>query len=94
MLTYIYVFLYIILLTPAAMEYSVKVYWGNTEYYKNGVLHRDGDLPAVVVMYQKTIRDPTRQPSPNRQNTRQSAKTHAPIPQPIVPRNMVHENDV
>ena len=46
MLTYIYV--YIILFTPAAMEYSVKVYWGNTEYYKNGVLHRDGDLPAVI----------------------------------------------
>ena len=40
MLTYIYV--YIMLLTPAAMEYSVKVYWGNTEYYKNG------DLPAVI----------------------------------------------
>ena len=32
------------------MEY-VKEYWGNTgntEYYKNGVLHRDGDLPAVI----------------------------------------------
>ena len=29
------------------MEY-VKKYWGNTEYYKNGVLHRDGDLPAVI----------------------------------------------
>ena len=28
------------------MEY-VKEYWGITEYYKNGVLHRDGDLPAV-----------------------------------------------
>ena len=26
----------------------VKEYWGNTEYYKNGVLHRDGDLPAVI----------------------------------------------
>ena len=29
------------------MEY-VKEYWGNPEYYKNGVLHRDGDLPAVI----------------------------------------------
>ena len=29
------------------MEY-VKEYWGITEYYKNGVLHRDGDLPAVI----------------------------------------------
>ena len=29
------------------MEY-VKKYWGNTEYYKDGVLHRDGDLPAVI----------------------------------------------
>ena len=29
------------------MEY-VKEYWGNTEYYKDGVLHRDGDLPAVI----------------------------------------------
>ena len=29
------------------MEY-IKEYWGNTEYYKNGVLHRDGDLPAVI----------------------------------------------
>ena len=29
------------------MEYA-KEYWGNTEYYKNGVLHRDGDLPAVI----------------------------------------------
>ena len=29
------------------MEY-VKEYWGNTEHYKNGVLHRDGDLPAVI----------------------------------------------
>ena len=26
----------------------VKKYWGITEYYKNGVLHRDGDLPAVI----------------------------------------------
>ena len=26
----------------------VKKYWGNVEYYKNGVLHRDGDLPAVI----------------------------------------------
>ena len=25
------------------MEY-VKEYWGITEHYKNGVLHRDGDL--------------------------------------------------
>ena len=33
--------------TPTATEY-VKVYWGNTEYYKYGVLHRDGDLPAVI----------------------------------------------
>ena len=33
-------------LTVINMEY-VKEYWGNTEYYKNGVLHRDGDLPAV-----------------------------------------------
>ena len=41
MLTYIYV--YIMLLTPAAMEYSVKVYWGNTEYYKNGSSH----VPSV-----------------------------------------------
>ena len=29
------------------MEY-VKEYWGNTEYYKNDVLHRDRDLPAVI----------------------------------------------
>ena len=29
------------------MEY-IKEYWGITEYYKNGVLHRDGDLPAVI----------------------------------------------
>ena len=29
------------------MEY-IKEYWGNTEHYKNGVLHRDGDLPAVI----------------------------------------------
>ena len=29
------------------MEY-VKEYWEITEYYKNGVLHRDGDLPAVI----------------------------------------------
>ena len=29
------------------MEY-VKEYWGITEHYKNGVLHRDGDLPAVI----------------------------------------------
>ena len=35
--------------TPTATEY-VKVYWGNTEYYKNGVLHRDGDLPAVITV--------------------------------------------
>ena len=25
-----------------------KVYWGNREWYKNGVLHNDIDLPAVV----------------------------------------------
>ena len=25
-----------------------KEYWGITEYYKDGVLHRDGDLPAVI----------------------------------------------
>ena len=31
------------------MEY-VKEYWGITEYYKNGVLHRDGDLPAVITV--------------------------------------------
>ena len=29
------------------MEYT-KEYWGITEYYKNRVLHRDGDLPAVI----------------------------------------------
>ena len=34
-------------LTVINMEY-VKEYWGNTEYYKNGVLHRDRDLPAVI----------------------------------------------
>ena len=34
-------------LTVINMEY-VKEYWGITEYYKNGVLHRDGDLPAVI----------------------------------------------
>ena len=45
---HLYLCIYIILFTPAAMEYGVKVYWGNTEYYKNGVLHRDGDLPAVI----------------------------------------------
>ena len=32
------------------MEY-VKEYWGITEYYKNGVLHRDGDLPAVITVH-------------------------------------------
>ena len=26
----------------------VKNYWGNTEHYKNNVLHRDEDLPAVI----------------------------------------------
>ena len=31
------------------MEY-IKEYWGITEYYKNGVLHRDGDLPAVITV--------------------------------------------
>ena len=25
-----------------------KEYWGNREWYKNDVLHRDGDLPAVI----------------------------------------------
>ena len=34
-------------LTVINMEY-VKEYWGITEYYKNGVLHRDGDFPAVI----------------------------------------------
>ena len=29
------------------MEY-IKEYWGITEYYKDGILHRDGDLPAVI----------------------------------------------
>ena len=31
------------------MEY-IKEYWGITEYYKYGVLHRDGDLPAVITV--------------------------------------------
>ena len=36
-------------ISETEMEY-VKEYWGNTEYYKNGVLHRDGDLPAVITV--------------------------------------------
>ena len=33
---------------PVINMEHIKKYWGNTEYYKNGVLHRDGDLPAVI----------------------------------------------
>ena len=29
-------------------DLPAKVYWGNCEWYKKGVLHRDGDLPAVI----------------------------------------------
>ena len=36
-----------VLENTSQMEY-VKKYWRITEYYKNGVLHRDGDLPAVI----------------------------------------------
>ena len=25
-----------------------KEYWGNREWHKDGVLHRDGDLPAYI----------------------------------------------
>ena len=34
------------------MEY-VKEYWGNTEHYKNGVLHRDGDLPIQLFQHEE-----------------------------------------
>ena len=29
-------------------DLPANVYWGNFEWYKNGLLHRDGDLPAYI----------------------------------------------
>ena len=94
------------LTTEKVLSHVEKVVQSNEEFRLNTTVNIDVirvEMPhgsgkskrtTLVVMYQVHIRNPTRQPTPNRQNTRQSAKTHAPIPQPRVPRNMVHENDV